>query len=259
MVQRVKKNLKSFYEEEAKRLTSHQDLMYVKGNKHELWWHRKRFRYIISFLSEIFRRNEVKTFLDAGCAEGYYVKVVAETQRKTFCVGVDISRAYVEKAKRSHDYVNVDYVVCDVENLPFKAKSVDVVLCSEVLEHVLDYQHTILELLRVSKINFVVSFPGHTYIYKIARRVKPFKSLSEKLAADVGHISGVRVADLQKIVKGRCRSFRIEIAGALPLPLVKMIPSIRLVDAIDEILCSILKRSNMLEYATIHVIKITTC
>ena len=256
MVQRTKKNLKSFYEKEAKSLPSHQELMYLKGDKHELWWHRKRLGYIIYFLSEIFRKNEVITFVDVGCAEGYYVKIVAEAQRKTFCVGTDIARTYIKKAKKNCNVANVDYVVCDIENLPFKSESVNVVVCSEVLEHVLNYKSAILELFRIGKKHLIISFPGHTCIYEVIRKIKPLKEFAEKLVADVGHISEVRIEDLKKILGGRFASFEVKIAGALPLILVKMFPSIRFVDVIDEIICKVLRRFNALEYVTIHVVKV---
>jgi 2-polyprenyl-3-methyl-5-hydroxy-6-metoxy-1,4-benzoquinol methylase len=229
--------------------------MYLKGDKHELWWHRKRLRYILSFLCEIFGQSRIITFVDAGCAEGYYVKIVAEAQKETFCVGVDIARTYVEKAKKICNLLNVDYVVCDIENLPFKTESIDVVLCSEVLEHVFNYQNAIFELFRISGKYFVASFPGHTCAYGFIRKIKPLKRFSEKMAADVGHVSEVKIEDLQKACEGA--SFKVKIGGSLPLQLVKLIPSIRLVEVIDEIICRVLIRFNMLEYVTIHVVKVT--
>jgi ubiquinone/menaquinone biosynthesis C-methylase UbiE len=255
MVKKTKENLKLFYEEEARSLSSHQDLMYLKGSKHELWWHRKRLRYIIYFLSEIFGQCGVITFVDVGCAEGYYVKIVARAQKETFCVGVDIARTYVEKAKKNCNILNVDYVVCDVENLPFKTESIDVVLCSEVLEHVLNYQSAIFELFRISGKYLVASFPGHTCVYGLIRKIKPLKRFAEKMAADVGHVSEVKIEDLQNACKGA--SFQVKIGGSLPLQLVRLIPSIRLVEVIDEIFCKVLGRLNMLKYVTIHVVKVT--
>lgn len=256
MNEKVKGYLKLFYEGEARRLSSHQDFMYLKGNKYELWWHRKRLRYIISFLSEIFGQDDVMTFADVGCAEGYYVKMVAKVQKGTFCVGADIARTYVERAKKNCDLSNVDYVVCDVENLPFKTNSIDVVLCSEVLEHVFNYQSAIFELFRIGGKHLVVSFPGHTYLYKFFRKIKPLKRFSEKMAKDVGHICEVKVEDLQRSARD-CASFQVKIGGSLPLQLVRFIPSIKLVELIDEMICRVLMRLNMLEYVTIHVMRVT--
>lgn len=81
-----KRQLREFYENEAEGL-SHQEMMYLKAEKHELWYHRKRLSYVISYPSEIFGENDIKMFLDVGCAEGFYVKYVARRHSETFCQG----------------------------------------------------------------------------------------------------------------------------------------------------------------------------
>lgn len=252
-----KKRLKKFYEEEAKHL-SHQEVMYLKGNKHELWWHRKRLYYIVSFLSEIFKKNQIMTFAEIGCAEGFYVKHIASIHNGTFCIGADIARAYINKARRNGKALNTEYIVCDVENLPFEDSSIDVVLCSEVLEHVYNYRDSLAELYRVGKKYLVISFPGHSYLYKAVSKIKPVKKLADSLvrAPDVGHVSEVKVNDVQEFLKGKCKSLKIKIGGTLPLPLIKIIPSVRLVDVIDNMICKILEHLGAVDYATIHVIEI---
>lgn len=252
-----KKRLKGFYEEEAKHL-SHQEVMYLKGNKHELWWHRKRLCYIVSFLSEIFKKNKKMTFADIGCAEGFYVKYIASVHDGTFCIGADIARTYIKKAKRNGKILNTEYIVCDVENLPFKDNSIDVILCSEVLEHVYNYRGSLMELRRVGKKYLVISFPGHSYLYKAVSKIKPVKKLADNLvrAPDVGHVSEVTVGDVQELLKGKCKCLKIKIGGSLPLQLFKIIPSVGLVEVVDNMICKVLEHLGAVDYATIHVIKI---
>jgi ubiquinone/menaquinone biosynthesis C-methylase UbiE len=257
-MQRVdKKRLKKFYEEEAKHL-SHQEIMYLKGDNHELWWHRKRLYYIVSSLSEIFKKNQIMTFADIGCAEGFYVKHIASIHNETFCIGVDIARAYIKKAKSNGKTLNTAYIVCDVENLPFKDNSINVVLCSEVLEHVYNYHGSLAELCRVGKKYLVLSFPGHSYIYKAVSKIKHVKKLADNIvrAPDVGHVSEVKVSDVQKFLKGKCKCLKIKIGGTLPLMLFEIIPSVRLVDVIDNMICKVLEYFGAVDYTTIHVIEI---
>lgn len=185
-----KRRLKEFYENEAERL-SHQKMMYLKAEKHELWWHRKRLYYVISYLSEIFREGQMKTFVDVGCAEGFYVKYVASSHLETFCIGADVARAYVKKAKTNVNTLNSDYVVCDVDRLPFRNSGIDAVLCSEVLEHVHNYLGSLAELNRVVKKYLVLSFPGHSYLYQIMSRIKIAKKFADSLVPDVGNVSEV--------------------------------------------------------------------
>ena len=250
-----RKHLKKFYEEEAEHL-SHQEIMYLKGNKYQLWWHRKRLYYIVSFLSEIFKKNRIMTFADVGCAEGLYVKYIASIHDGTFCIGADIARTYIKKAKRNSKRLNTDYIVCDIENLPFKADSIDVVLCSEVLEHVYNYHESLAELCRVGKKYLVISFPGHSYLYKIISKIKPMKRFVTNLMPDVGHVSEVEVREVQAFLRGKCKSLKIKIGGVLPLIVYRTMPSVKLVEAVDSLLCKALEYFSAINYVTIHVIKV---
>jgi 2-polyprenyl-3-methyl-5-hydroxy-6-metoxy-1,4-benzoquinol methylase len=244
-----KEQLKRFYENEAKRL-SHQEEMYARGEKTEVWWHRKRLVYILSFFSQIFQESSVMTFVDVGCAEGFFTKYVASRYKKTLCVGVDIARAYVKKAKSNLNAPNTDYLVCDVENLPFGNRVFDLTLCSEVLEHVYDLRGSLGELDRITNRHLILSFPGHSYLYRTGLA----KILFNRLLQDVGHVSEIRVADIQKIL-GVQRSLRVRIGGALPIMVFRLIPSIKIVDTLDNLLCKVLASHGNLEDATIHVVE----
>jgi SAM-dependent methyltransferase len=247
--------VKEFYEDEARRL-SHQEMMYLKGDKHTLWWHRKRLGYILSFLSEIFDKDRALTFADIGCAEGFYVKYVSSVYTGSFCIGVDIARSYITKAKMGGRALNTDYVVCDIENLPFSDCSIEVLLCSEVLEHVSNYKNALAELFRVGKRQLMISFPGHSYLFHVLSKFNLAKNLAAELSGDVGHVSEVTVEDVQKLSRNGHDSISIKIGGALPLQVFKMIFSVRLVEALDELLCRILERFGAVNYSTIHVIRV---
>jgi SAM-dependent methyltransferase len=251
--------------------------MYKEGNKHELWWHWKRLRYIMSFLTEIFEKNRIITFADIGCAEGLYVKYVSSIHDETFCIGADLTRAFVEKAKGNSKIINTEYVVCDARNLPFKDGSIDLLLCSEVLEHIQNYHKSLDELFRVANKYLVISFPGHSYIYKVISKIKPLKKIADNLVLDVGHVSNlkvsdvqrlaharyaghvsdVKVSDVQELLKGKDKCLKIKIGAALPLMLFEIIPSVRLVDMVDNAICKVLENLGAIDYTTIHVVKVT--
>lgn len=254
-----KKSLRDFYEEEAK-LSDHQGLMYARGDKHEVWWHRKRLYYIFCFLAEMLRNPKVMTFADIGCAGGYYMNRVALLRNDTFCIGADIAKTYIKKAKRKA-YVkkpNVDFVLCDVENLPFRKNCFGIVLCSEVLEHVPNYGKALTELEYTARRYLIISSPEHSYIYEFSTRIRPLKRLIDKVEAGAGHVSEVTIENMRSLIKTHefRASMQIMIGGALPLQLSRTVPSIKLVDAIDNVVCKIIKRLNALDYATIHVIKV---
>lgn len=250
-----RKHLKKFYEEEAKRL-SHQESMYLKGNKHNLWWHRKRLNYILSFLIGILKQPQITTFADIGCAEGYYIKRVISIRNNLFCVGADIAHTYIKRAKTIVKNSNADFAVCIAENLPFKGNCFDIVLCTEVLEHVPDYHKALNELCRITRKHLVISFPGHSHTYEVFSKVGFLKRMFINRLPNVGHVSEVTISDIELLMKACGMSVQIEIGGALPLQFYKIIPSIRLVDIIDDLLCKILKALGALEHVTIHVVRI---
>ncbi len=257
MSQIGKDRLKEFYEHEA-RGTAHQEMMYAKGKKHELWWHRKRLLYILDYIEDISRRQRISSFLEVGCAEGLYVNYVASHYNGLdYCLGLDIARAYVEKARLESSKSSIDYIVGDVENLPFRNDSVDLVLCSEVLEHIYRYRASARELCRISKKSLVVSFPGSTYIYRAIKRIGFLRKFVDEQTSSVGHVSQITLEDLNESTEERCNFEKMEIGGALPVQIYSVLPSVRVVEAVDKILCKILVGIGSQNYATIHVVRMS--
>jgi len=70
------------------------------------------------------------TFLDAGCGAGSYLDLFRK--RNGYVVGLDIKRELCILSKKS----NFDVVNGDIDYLPFKNESFDLVWASEVIEHV---------------------------------------------------------------------------------------------------------------------------
>ena len=76
--------------------------------------------------------KKANTVLDVGCGKSAPMKFI-NRNRSFYAVGIDIFKPYLKKSKthRIHD----DYILCDATKLPIKNKSIDIVLCTEVLEH----------------------------------------------------------------------------------------------------------------------------
>jgi len=76
--------------------------------------------------------KRAESILDIGCGEGAPMKSI-NRHKHFYTVGIDIFEPYINKCKRQGTHN--EYVLCDVQNLPFHRKSFDIVLCMEVLEH----------------------------------------------------------------------------------------------------------------------------
>lgn len=90
--------------------------------------------------------------LDVGCGQSPYKFLLNANQTKYF--GIDIADA------EKFDYNNSDITPFNGEDIPFENAKFDAVICTEVLEHVQNYQKLINEIYRVMK-------PGATAIVTI--------------------------------------------------------------------------------------------
>jgi SAM-dependent methyltransferase len=109
--------------------------------------------------------------LDAGCGGGRHLSE-AFRYRGVSVVGIDYSRTDSTKARNTlrlmeHEGEDGDgaweVFVGDVTSLPFKNESFDLVICSEVLEHIPDHKKAVQEIIRVLKPGKIlaVSVPRH--------------------------------------------------------------------------------------------------
>jgi SAM-dependent methyltransferase len=91
--------------------------------------------------------------LDIGCGQSPYRFLLNQTETKYW--GIDIEGA------SSFGYNNPDVISFDGKNIPFKNEKFDAVICTEVLEHVEEYQYLINEIYRTTKKNadIIVTIP----------------------------------------------------------------------------------------------------
>ena len=95
-----------------------------------------------------------KTVCDVGCGTGALLNLVSANNPKiTKMVGVDF---VVDNAKNLN---NIDYVAARIEDLPFEDKAFDTVICTHVIEHILDYRAAIAELRRITKKRLIIVVP----------------------------------------------------------------------------------------------------
>jgi len=90
---------------------------------------------------QIIKNLKPKTILDYGCAHGLVTMNLADRMPDVEFIGVDISSANIEKAKKwaAKDNVNASFICGTEDEVPENIKC-DVVIISELLEHVPDPQ-----------------------------------------------------------------------------------------------------------------------
>ena len=91
------------------------------------------------------------SLLDAGCGDGRYFHVIASEPPSERLAGCDISERILATARETAAQVGLapELVRANVESLPFADESFDLVLCTQVLEHLLSPADGVRDLARV--------------------------------------------------------------------------------------------------------------
>ena len=76
-----------------------------------------------------------KIVLDLGCGRGIWGYLMRSERMgdNAYLIGIDLYKPYLQFCKKYQVYDNI--LIADVRFLPFKDKSVDVVLAIEIIEH----------------------------------------------------------------------------------------------------------------------------
>ncbi|MCX7736357.1 MAG: class I SAM-dependent methyltransferase [Candidatus Kapabacteria bacterium] len=119
---------------------------YFEERRGETAHDERRLReYILSLIP-----NNVQTILDAGCGRAWVAEYFCP--KGVNVCSLDVAPKNVEKAKKLYDYPNHSGIVSDLLNLPFPDNFFDCIICSEVIEHIIEPQSLVNELFRCLKI-----------------------------------------------------------------------------------------------------------
>lgn len=151
--QRTREHLDAYYSDGVTegRYLGHQPVYGFNGPGHE--------KYQMVFLARVYHiLRQINTFqfdsfLDVGGGEGYTANLVSKIFG-AYAVTADIS---LEANRRARQLYDLDSLVLDAARLPFDDNTFDVVLCSEVIEHLESPSRAIQELLRVSRKGLIIS------------------------------------------------------------------------------------------------------
>lgn len=117
-------------------------------------------RLIRQFMVEFVRlttRLDQSSALDIGCGEGLVIRQLLSTRTDTKVLGVDISIELLQAAKLIAPTAR--YASASVFELPFPDRTFDLVVCTEVLEHLICPSDALREIARVARGYCILSVP----------------------------------------------------------------------------------------------------
>jgi len=128
-------------------------IKYQSRNPAQQFLIKRQFRAIIQLL----KTKKINKVADIGCGEGFVLNQLALNHIGTEYIGLDNSREALKAAKKIHS--NFKYMKGNIYKLPFKAGKFDLVICGEVLEHLVDPEAALRELNRISRKYVLISVP----------------------------------------------------------------------------------------------------
>ena len=140
--------------------------------------------------------------LDIGCGSGRHTAAAYDLQ-KGLVIGADPnfpdlkeagSRLELHACLNQRQKGGWALAAADITNLPFKNASFDLVICSEVLEHIADHRRAIQESIRVLK-------PGCQLVVSVPRQWP--ETLSWALSRQYRHSPGghLRIYNAKKLIR----------------------------------------------------------
>jgi ubiquinone/menaquinone biosynthesis C-methylase UbiE len=185
------------------------------------------FRYIedtrIKKLIKLAEIKETDKVIEVGCGAGHILEKVPKGE----LYGIDISEIQIKRAKeRLGNKVHVSKA--PGESIPYDDKFFDKILCSEVIEHVLDPKPLLTEMKRVLKddgllslsipnenlINFTKKALTKTGLIRILEPKESGWDLASKNNLDEWHLHEFNL----KLIKNYCEGlFKIEKVISIPV------------------------------------------
>jgi 2-polyprenyl-3-methyl-5-hydroxy-6-metoxy-1,4-benzoquinol methylase len=145
-------------------------------------------------LSEI-KELEIESILDAGCGEGFTMDKLEKNGIGKQIEGVEYSKEAISYGKKL--FPNLVIKQASIYDLPYKDNSFDIVLCTEVLEHLEEPIKALKEISRVSKKYLILSVPNEPF-FRLSNFLRG-KNL-RRLGNDEGHINHWNVWSLKKLL-----------------------------------------------------------
>lgn len=157
--------------------------------------------FLNNFLNSVvktIRPLNIDSVLDVGCGEGFTLARLSKEKIGKEFEGIEYDEGAITLGKKL--YPRLKITKGDIYDLPYKSNSFDLVVCTEVLEHLENPKKAYRELVRVSKKYILLSVPNEPFF--TIQRIARFQNILH-LGAHPEHIQHWTIPAFTKFVRVR--------------------------------------------------------
>jgi SAM-dependent methyltransferase len=165
--------------------------------------YQRHLRLYLDAMFALLQETGARSVLDAGCGEGVVYRAMRKRGFDGEWTGIDVSVDAIDYAKRESP--EATWLVGSILDLPFPSKSFDLVLSSQVLEHLDEPQKALQEFVRCTRQWLLISVP-----YEPLFRWFTWLSVRFHLGGDPGHVHHWRPREFRRLLSevGELRTWR---------------------------------------------------
>lgn len=155
--------------------------------------------------------KQISSILEAGCGEGHFTNFLQKVFTTSRIDAFDVSSVVIEQANLK--YGNINFHKGSIYSIESKDAQYDLVVASEVLEHLESPEKALNELLRVSSGYVLITVP-HEPIWRILNlcRLKYIK----RMGNTPGHIQHWSKRSIKNLIKSHKTGRIVEVRSSLP-------------------------------------------
>jgi len=203
------------------------ETLYHSRNPTRRWLHCTRRDWLIGKIAECACERPGRA-LEIGFGAGVYLPALANHYREV--VGTDLAQSHLEHARaRIADVPNLRVLVDDIADTQLPAHCFDLVLCSEVLEHIHDTGRAIAGIRRVLAPGglLIVSTPQRHSLMELACKlafmpgvIKLVRWVYGEAVFETGHINLMTEGQMTRALEAAGFHIRQRFKSGLYLPLI---------------------------------------
>lgn len=165
----------------------------VKNNFLQKYWHSNKLKNVLKYID-----SSPRKVLDMGCASGWFVSEIQKKYPNSDFYGIDIYDEAIRYANKL--YPQIKFSVSDAHKTKYENDFFDLIISTEVIEHLEDPKIAIKEMKRILKKNgqLIIEVDSGSVLFSIVWYL--WRKINGKVWND-SHLHSFNVAKLENIAK----------------------------------------------------------